>query len=221
MKIEIINDNEINYIFLISDSTKSLNLPSLDSNEFLIVDNNERTRLIQTKELEKIFENNDEVCKIYIFPIDLNKEFICNDLRSQVSIKVLEYLNNENVVDTEYFTLNDLDYNFTCLEISKSLKSFLNSKIESFEKQISLSKNKIVSKFNSINTKFDNLVKHEDFDIYEERKKYDISLSDVYAFESIQPIDFEEKIVSNKLSQLKSLLNTIKIEIQNIENKIK
>ena len=88
MKIDIINDNEINIIFTISDSSPEINLPKLDNND-LLVESRNKLRKLSKNEIDKLFLNNKENLKIYIFPVDINGKAIESHLFSLANFRDL------------------------------------------------------------------------------------------------------------------------------------
>ena len=134
MKIDIINDNEINIIFTISDSSPEINLPKLDEND-LLVESKNKLRKLSKNEIDKLFLNNKENIKIYIFPVNLNDQFIFKDNSFKMLNLLGDFIDKNNVVDISYLSINDLDYIFSINEYTKSYKHFINETFELINKQ--------------------------------------------------------------------------------------
>jgi hypothetical protein len=227
MKIDIINDNEINIIFTISDSSSEINLPKLDGND-LLVESKNKLRKLSKKEIDKLFLNNTENIKIYIFPANLNDQFIIKDKTFKMFDLLEDFFDKNNVVDVSYLSFNELDYIFSINEYSKSYKHFIN---ETFE---------LLTKQQNINTNVLNNVKKL---LIERLKKYDILeetnllfpenliFDEIKINSSIEiPEDLENKIeldtnininfdnINESINELTNRYNILKEKINNLHS---
>lgn len=225
MKIDIINDNEINVIFTISDSSPEINLPKLDNND-LLVESRNKLRKLSKNEIDKLFLNNKENLKIYIFPVDINGSFLREDKSYNIFNFLEDFFDKNNVVDVSYLSFNELDYIFSINEYSKSYKHFIN---ETFE---------LMTKQQNINTNVLNNVKNL---LIERLKKYDIfeetnlSFPENLIFDEIKinsnidiPKDLENKIefdksininfdnINESINELTNRYNILKEKIDNL-----
>lgn len=149
MKIDIINDNEVNIVFMISDKSSEYNLPKLNGNDLLIESKN-ILRKLSNDDLNKLFLNNKENLKIYIFPIDVDSSFLKSDKIHKCYNLLEDFINNNDVIDIGYIKTNQLDYIFSINEFSKSFKQYLNDTFETLEKQISINGNYLNQKYNDL-----------------------------------------------------------------------
>lgn len=194
MKIDIINDNEINIIFTISDSSPEINLPKLDNND-LLVESRNKLRKLSKKEINKLFLNNKENLKIYIFPADINGSFLCEDKSFNIFNFLEDFFDKNDVVDVSYLSFNELDYIFSINEYSKSYKHFIN---ETFE---------LMTKQQNINTNVLNNVKKL---LIERLKKYDILEETNLSFP--ENLIFDEIKINSNIDIPKDLENKIELD---------
>lgn len=227
MKIDIINDNEINIIFTISDSSPEINLPKLDNND-LLVESRNKLRKLSKNEIDKLFLNNKENLKIYIFPVDINGSFLCEDKSYNIFNFLEDFFDKNNVVDVSYLSFNELDYIFSINEYSKSYKHFINETFELMTKQQNINfnvlkniKNKLIEKLKEfeiledINIKFPENLTFEEINI-----NYNIDI----------PEDFENKIeldknininfdnINTSINELTNRYNILKEKIDNLHS---
>jgi hypothetical protein len=227
MKIDIINDNEINIIFTISDSSSEINLPKLDGND-LLVESKNKLRKLSKKEIDKLFLNNKENIKIYIFPVNLNDQFIIKDRTFKMFNLIGNFINDNNIVDVSYLTINELDYIFSINEYSKSYKHFINETFELINKQQNIN-------FNVLNNIKNKLI--ERLTKYKILEGFDLKFPEILQFDEIKinsqiniPNDFEDKIVldtsvninfdeiNNSINTLSKRYNTLKEKIDRLHS---
>lgn len=161
MKIEIINDNEIDLIFLIFDSSPELNLPNIDENQLLIEDKFGNLKCLTKQELEKMFFNNNEECKIYIFPQcptgQYNNLIKYEILDEEIFDKIKDFINSNELIDLSFFKKNNLIFKFSENYLSRSFKEYFNNQFESLEHRLVLNKNSFLKNILDFN---ENLTKN-------------------------------------------------------------
>lgn len=227
MKIDIINDNEINIIFTISDSSPEINLPKLDEND-LLVESKNKLRKLSKNEIDKLFLNNKENIKIYIFPVNLNDQFIFKDKSFKMLNLLGDFIDKNNIVDTSYLSINDLDYIFSINEYTKSYKHFINETFELINKQQNINFNVLKNIKNKL------IEKLKEFEILED---INIKFPENLIFEEINidsnidiPKDFENKIeldtnidinfdnINTSINELTNRYNILKEKIDNLHS---
>jgi len=138
MKLKIVNEQEKNVVYIVTDTTEKYNLPSLSDTEILLVGDSP-SKLIQydREKLKKVLKENGFRYGIYIGRINLNDVIIESDMEEIEEEKsyecieaMLDWLNESEVIkvgESEYdyclSSYHDAVFQESIIDVDRSTSS--------------------------------------------------------------------------------------------------